>query len=211
MKHRETNFYEDLQKYDKLLSQDFNFESTEVNLERCDINNHKARYPISKPNQWLHDMLEKELGLPVEYEYALDGYSFDLRIGNILIEYCPTISHNITRSYRWLKGHKDDKWHIDDYHHVKKQLVALKHGMFCFFVWSWDKWEPLVCAIKAMLKPKLDASNCECQMVPGELAEAWLQDKTFARTKTLRPQQDCSEEYMHYGALVDIDTHKSCK
>ena len=48
MKHRETNFYEDLQKYDKLLSQDFNFESTEVNLERCDINNHKARYPISK-------------------------------------------------------------------------------------------------------------------------------------------------------------------
>ena len=208
MKHRETNFYEDLQKYDKLLSQDFNFESTEVNLERCDINNHKAHYPISKPNQWLHDMLEKELDLPVEYEYALDGYSFDLRIGNILIEYCPTISHNITRSYRWLKGHKDDKWHIDDYHHVKKQLVALKHGMFCFFVWSWDKWEPLVCAIKAMLKPKLDASNCEFQMVPGELAEAWLQDKTFARTKTLRPQQDCLEEYMHYGALVDIDTHK---
>lgn len=75
MKHTETHFEEDLQHYVELLSQDFDFSTTEVNIERGDINNHKARYPISKPNQWLHDMLEKELGLPVEYEYALDGYS----------------------------------------------------------------------------------------------------------------------------------------
>lgn len=178
MKAFEFNPDTDFAKYSKLLVSNLTFNNV-VNESRCSLDGLKGTYQVSKKNKWLHDFLEKGLGMKVEYEFKLGTFTYDLRIGNILINMNPTMSHNVTHSYRYLKGHTDDKFQFDHLHHVKQSLNALQNGMFCIHVWDWDAWEPLLVIIKGMLSKTITMDGLHITQIHHELAQAWRKDKSY--------------------------------
>lgn len=180
MKAFEFNPETDFAKYSKLLASNLTFNNV-VNESRCSLDGLKGTYQVSKQNVWLHDFLEKHLGMKVEYEFKLGTFTYDLRIGNILINYNPTMSHNVTKSYRFLKGHYDDTYQFDDLHHVKQSLNALQHGMFCIHVWEWDAWEPLIVIIKYLLSTEVfNAEQLKLIEMPIDAALLWSKDKCYS-------------------------------
>ena len=178
MKAFEFNPETDFAKYSKLLASNLTFNNV-VNESRCSLDGLKGTYQVSKKNKWLHDFLEKGLGMKVEYEFKLGTFTYDLRIVNILINMNPTMSHNVTHSYRYLKGHTDDKFQFDHLHHVKQSLNALQNGMFCIHVWDWDAWEPLLVIIKGMLSKTITMDGLHITQIHHELAQAWRKDKSY--------------------------------
>jgi len=117
------------------------------NCLRPEANNHIT---ISKKNRYWQNLLN----VPEEdLEFAIDGFSFDLKIGQTLIEINPTETHNSTYS---IFG-KDPK---DPTYHIKKTCVANKHGFECFHIWDWDEEEK----IKKMLSPKTGIGGRLCQI-----------------------------------------------
>ena len=178
MKAFEFNPETDFAKYSKLLASNLTFNNV-VNESRCSLDGLKGTYQVSKKNKWLHDFLEDGLGMKVEYEFKLGTFTYDLRIGNILINMNPTMSHNVTHSYRYLKGHTDDKFQFDHLHHVKQSLNALQNGMFCIHVWDWDAWEPLLVIIKGMLSKTITMDGLHITQIHHELAQAWRKDKSY--------------------------------
>ena len=169
----------DFAKYSKLLASNLTFNNV-VNESRCSLDGLKGTYQVSKKNKWLHDFLEKGLGMKVEYEFKLGTFTYDLRIGNILINMNPTMSHNVTHSYRYLKGHTDDTFQFDPLHHVKQSLNALQNGMFCIHVWDWDAWEPLLIMIKGMLSRPITMDGLHITQIHHELAQAWRKEKSYS-------------------------------
>lgn len=182
MKTFEFNPTTDFAKYKQLLLSNLTFNNV-VNEDRCDSTIFSKRYKVTRYNVWLHDFLEQHLNMKVEYEFKLNQFTYDLRIGNILINLNPTMSHNVTCSYRWLKGHIDDTFQFDAFHHVKQTMNALQHGMFCIHVWDWDAWEPLITIIKHMLSTSIiDVNDLQVTQIPLDTAIAWSNDKCYQTT-----------------------------
>lgn len=94
---------------------------------------------ISEINKKFAILLE-ENNLSYEMEFVLESFSYDFKIGNILIEINPTYTHNAIGNYF---GKAKEKGY-----HYSKSKVAIKHGYICICVWDWDNWNAIINLIK---------------------------------------------------------------
>ena len=96
---------------------------------------------ISSYNRKFADMLVK-YGIPSEFEYPLDKYSYDIHVPNtnVLIEIDPTDTHNSISSPF---GHITDS----QYHRLKSKC-AQRNGFICIHVFDWNNIEEIVKDLK---------------------------------------------------------------
>lgn len=109
--------------------------------------NHKT---LSKLNMWWHDLLFEQFGIDFEYEYVLDGYAYDLRYKNLLIEINPQVSHNAVYGFEYLTNHGHNCPLASDYH-KNKTLCAINNGYHVINVWDWDMPEYVCMYIEQLL------------------------------------------------------------
>lgn len=84
----------------------------------------------SQPNKDFAKLLE-DSNIEYEREFPLDKYSYDFKVGNILIEIDPTSTHNSTWGIFGNDG-------IDKHYHQNKSKVALDNGYKCIHIFDWD-------------------------------------------------------------------------
>ena len=99
-------------------------------------------------------------------EFALDNYSYDFKIGSILVEINPTITHNST----WTPF-GDHKGIQSDYHY-KKSRTAEQHGYRCIHVWDWDNLTKIVTMLKT--RETLYGRNCTIEEIDVETAAKFI-------------------------------------
>ncbi len=110
----------------------------------------------SIPNKEFAKLLD-DIGIEYGREFVLDRYSYDFKVGNILIEINPFATHNST----WgLFGEKDKK---DRFYHKSKTEKAIENGFRCIHVWDWDSKDKIVNLLKR--KNIIYARNCEIKEV----------------------------------------------
>lgn len=109
----------------------------------------------SKPNKKFAEKLD-ELGIAYEREFVIDRKSYDFKIGDILVEINPTITHNSTISAFGREPMSKN------YHHDKSEL-ARDSGYRCIHVWDWDDPDQIL----RLLQPreKAYARNCSIKEV----------------------------------------------
>ena len=98
---------------------------------------------ISKINQSFMDMLDAN-NIQYSTEFPISRRSFDFKIGNILVEIDPTITHNAFMSIF------PDIDPLSLTYHTDKTKLAEENGYRCIHVWDWDDWD----AIISLVKPK---------------------------------------------------------
>lgn len=100
----------------------------------------KSSRTESKLNkQWKFD-IETALNIILSTEEPIEGKSYDLCYtpAKLLIEICPTISHNSTVSFaRYTGKSKHNKPYAPNYHHDKLQ-IAERNGYRLLTIWDWD-------------------------------------------------------------------------
>lgn len=77
------------------------------------------------------------MGYDVELEVAVWYYSYDFKIGDVLIEYNPTYTHSPD-----IKTHYKN-YHISPYYHKGKVINALENWYRCINFFEWDNIEDL--------------------------------------------------------------------
>ena len=108
-----------------------------------------------------------ENGVENELEFALPEKSYDVRVGNVLVEINPTYTHNSMYSHFNPEGLPKD-------YHVKRTKYANEHGYQCVHVWDWDDWNKVL----NLLTPKetLYARSCDAVEVDVETASKFLNE-----------------------------------
>lgn len=94
---------------------------------------------ISEINKRFAKLLN-ENNIEFEQEFALEGFAYDFKIDNLLVEINPTYTHNIYYNHF---GKVKDK----NYHYVKSK-VARKNNYICIHVWDWNNWDKIINLIK---------------------------------------------------------------
>lgn len=118
----------------------------------------------SKPNLCFEKKL-KENNISYEREFPLTKYSYDFKVGSILVEINPTITHN---SYLNIFKGEPKKPN----YHLNKTNKAKENGFHCIHVWDWDDEDKIV----NLLKPKetLYARNLSLMEVDEKTANTFL-------------------------------------
>ena len=113
-------------------------------------------HTVSKVNNNFCKLLSK-YNLQCTQEFRIGTRSYDVKVGNALVEINPTASHNsyINVFTGTLKQNADINYHID------KTLLAEQNGYRCIHVWDWDSWDK----IAQMLVPCVKVHARECQVV----------------------------------------------
>lgn len=90
----------------------------------------------SKPNLEFAELLDKN-NIAFEREFPVGRYIYDFKVGNILVEINPTVTHN---------NHMNifDKEPLDEKYHLNKTNVAKENGYFCLHVWDWDDKDKII-------------------------------------------------------------------
>lgn len=93
---------------------------------------------ISKINRGWQSYIKEQLGKTSTFEYAINGYRYDLLIDNLAIEVNPTFSHNYDYSFAHLRyGSKNANLPIDT--HFKRMLDARKQHYDAISIFDWDE------------------------------------------------------------------------
>lgn len=133
--------------------------------ERLSLQNKRLSgfYRDSKPNQEFAELLDKE---NIEYskEYPLNGYFYDFKISNNLIEINPSSTHNST----WNPfNHEVDK----DYH-FNKTITANNNGFRCIHIFDWDNKNKIINLLKSRIR--IYARDCEIKKVDLDKTRDYL-------------------------------------
>lgn len=103
-------------------------------LPQCIAANGKR---ISKVNQWWHDKLLQALDIDFALDAThIDKWTYDLTFAHVLVEICPTISHNSTHGFAFLSGRSTNDMPIVINYHFDKTQLALKHGYTCITIFE---------------------------------------------------------------------------
>lgn len=86
----------------------------------------------SKPNQNLQVLLE-ELGVAYEREFCIDNFSYDFKVGNILLEVDPTATHNSS-----INVFHPSSSPLRITYHQEKTREAEAANYRCIHIWDWD-------------------------------------------------------------------------
>ena len=95
---------------------------------------------ISKINLKFRDKLNS-YGIENKMEFTVGKYSFDFKVGNVLLEINPTYTHNSTYSTTIGKMMINPK--EQDYHYNKTK-VAHENGYRCIHIWDWDDEDKII-------------------------------------------------------------------
>lgn len=143
----------------------------QTNLERYGVPYYCMTYEcrelagntISQINKKFKEQLDN-LGIKNELEFNIEGYSFDLKIDNTLIEIDPTYTHNSTTGPIFKKLDNIIIKPKAKYYHKEKSQIANKNGYKCIHIFDWDDREKIINMLKD--KQKIYARACELREVP---------------------------------------------
>lgn len=92
----------------------------------------KSSGRISKINKSVKQKLD-ELEVDSTLEFSLERQSYDIYIpqGKILLEIDPSYTHSTAGNHWNTKG-------IHKFYHLRKSIIAQKHGYRCIHLWDWD-------------------------------------------------------------------------
>lgn len=153
----------------------------------CQRQEAKNLYTRSKVNRCFEERL-KENGIGYEAEYAIRRYSYDFKVGDVLVEIDPTATHNST------VGIRNTVPHDKDYHRHKSD-VAEAHGYRCIHVFDWDSKELIIKMLKE--KERLFARCCEVRDVPADECRRFLEENHL--------QGNCNGAVHRLGLYYDGD------
>lgn len=165
------------------------------NVEWCCMRK-EARFGYSndsKPNDKFAKLLDKN-NIEYEREFPLHRFSYDFKIGNILVEIDPIGTHN---SQFGIYG----KNPISKDYHLNKTNLAKENGFHCIHVWDWDNVDKII----QMLKPKktLYARKLEFKEVKLKDAVEFL--NKYHLQNSCKGQKICLGLY-HNNELVQLMT-----
>ena len=109
----------------------------------------------SSYNDAFANLLE-EYHINYEREFSISRYSYDFKVGNILIEINPFATHNSTWS-PFGNAPKDKNYHQD------KTKIAIENGYRCINVWDWDNIDKIVSLL--LPKEKIYARKCHIKLI----------------------------------------------
>lgn len=92
-------------------------------------------------------------GFAVEREFVLGSYTYDFKIGNILLELNPTFTHTCYNTGVYPPKNK--------YSHYNKSKFAKDNGYICICVWDWTNWNNI---IKQLKSPGLQMFESEIEL-----------------------------------------------
>ena len=124
---------------------------------------------ISRSNKEFVELLEASGITDSQFEFSLKKYSYDIKIGDILIEINPSYTHNSTVGLYFHGKHLEPK---DKDYHFNKTKFATESGYRCIQVWDWDEIGKVIYLL--LNKEKLYARNCDVREVDSEQANEFL-------------------------------------
>lgn len=148
----------------------------------------------SKPNQTFAKLLDDN-GIEYSREFNIGKLSYDFKVGNLLIEIDPTITHNSTLS-PFVQGP------IDKDYHINKSKLAEDNGFRCIHVFDWDDLDKIISILK--LRKRIYARNCEIKLVE-DVKEVNTFLNTYHLQGTCKNQSVCIGLY-YEGEFVSIMT-----
>ena len=131
----------------------------ETNLERYGVEWTCMRPEARKysndslPNRTFAKVLEKN-NISYVREFYIESYSFDFKVGNILIEVDPSVTHNLI----WYPFGNHESRITKDYHQ-KKTNKAIEAGYQCIHIFDWDDIDKIICLLQ--VRETLYARECE--------------------------------------------------
>ncbi len=124
---------------------------------------------ISRSNKEFVELLNSVGISDIELEFSIKRYSYDIKVGDILIEVDPTYTHNSTIGpifhNKTLSGKSID-------YHYNKSKFAEENGYRCIHIWDWDQLEKVVYLL--MEKKRIFARNCKIKEVDLETTNEFL-------------------------------------
>lgn len=109
----------------------------------------------SKPNKIFENLLITN-NINYEREFSISRYSYDFKVGNILIEINPFATHNSTWS-PFGNAPKDKNYHQD------KTKIAIENGYRCINIWDWDDLDKILSLL--LPKEKIYARKCHIKLI----------------------------------------------
>lgn len=105
----------------------------------------------------------------IEYseEFPILNRSYDFKVGDMLIEIDPSVTHNSS----WDLFDKT-KPGLDPYYHKMKSDLAFSNGYRCIHVWDWDNWEKILKLLTP--KKKINARDCTIRVVSYQDTKEFL-------------------------------------
>ena len=131
----------------------------------CMLPQARMRGNNSKPNLAFAQLLEDN-HIVYEREFNLDKYSYDFKVGNILIEIDPSITHNITFN----PFGRDT---ISPSYHKDKSDCAKENGFRCIHIFDWDDANKIVNLLTK--RNTVYARECKVMEVGKDIARDYLE------------------------------------
>ena len=125
---------------------------------------------ISKINMKFANILQ-EMNIKFEQEFNINNYSYDFKVGDILIEINPTYTHNSTKPALFSKTH-NTLHPLDQNYHQNKSKLAQENGYRCIHVWDWDDWNKVINLL--LPKEKIYARKCIIKEVSKKECDEFL-------------------------------------
>ena len=100
-------------------------------------------------------------------EFPIKSYSYDFKIGNILVEIDPTITHNTL--WQPFGNHMP---YVDETYHRRKTEVANGAGFHCIHIFDWDDKSKVISLLKS--HDTVYAQECELREVPVSECDEFL-------------------------------------
>lgn len=118
----------------------------------------------SVPNKAFAEKLD-ELGIQYQREFPLGRYSFDFRVGDILIEIDPFATHNSLWGLFGSEG-------VDESYHYDKSYTAEEAGYHCIHIFDWDDPDKILELLAS--KERIFARKCELKNVDAKECNEFL-------------------------------------
>lgn len=150
----------------------------------------------SIPNKYFANLLDK-YSIEYEREFPLKSFSYDFRVGNILIEIDPTVTHNTV----WSPFGNHESRIVEKYH-LDKSKVAEENGYRCIHIFDWNDCEIIVKQI-LLNRDKVYARKCEVREVQQSDIDEYL--TKYHLQGTCRGQSVCIALY-YKGDIVSLMT-----
>lgn len=128
---------------------------------------HNSRNSNSTPNIEFANLLDKN-NIKYEKEFYLEGYSYDFKVNDVLIDINPSATHNVNFN-PFSKSCK-----IDKNYHKNKREVAIKNNYKVLFVFDWDDNDKILNILKE--KEKIYARKCILKEISKDKAKNFLNE-----------------------------------
>ena len=178
----EASYNSGMETYRQTCLERYGYETPFVSPE---IKSHRKKKE-TKPNIKFRNLLDA-LHIDYQQEFVIHTKSYDFRVGTILIEINPTVTHNSTYNI-----HKEQPPMPKDYHLVKSSL-AKENGYHCVHVFDWDDKYKVVDMLK--YKTTIFARKCELKELNKSITKQFLDENHL--------QGSCRGQTHRYGLFYN--------